>query len=232
MDTLTRALASRYGTLDVSTPVPSGYSQIISPYIGGFQLAADFQSDRADAALALMRTEWGWMIDHDPGGTDWEKIELNGVPSPLDSTAHAWSTGATSALSEYVLGVSPATAGYATWTVMPHPGDLAWTQGSVPTPHGNLNVSWEQGSGGSSFRLTLDAPPGTNGNVWIPLGGATHVITRDGKVLWNGNAPKHDATAHTEGDYVVFERQTGSHTYTSAAESQPGSRPARMDAPK
>jgi hypothetical protein len=213
MDLLTRALASPYGTMDVNRPVPAGYSQIVSPYIGGFQLAADFQSDRTDAALALMRTEWAWMVDHDPGATDWEKIELNGVPSAVDSTAHAWGTGATSALSEYVLGVSPSAPGYATWTVMPHPGNIAWSAGNVPTPHGELGVGWRQGTKGSSFRLTLSAPHGTTGSVWIPLAATARAITRDGKVLWNGRAPEHGTSARREDDYVVFRRQAGSHTY-------------------
>jgi alpha-L-rhamnosidase len=213
MGLLERALASHYGTLDVSSPVPSGYSQIVSPFIGGFQLAADFQSNRTAAALALMRTEWGWMVEHDPGGTDWEKIELGGVPSALDSTAHAWGTGATSALSQYVLGVTPATAGYATWTVVPHPGDVHWTEGSVPTPHGLIDVSWRQGTAGSSFRLTLSAPHGTSGSVWVPIAGSPRMITRDGRVVWRHGVAVRGARAHTEGGYVVFERQAGSHTY-------------------
>jgi alpha-L-rhamnosidase len=213
LDVLTHALTSRYGTLDVSSPVPSGYSQVVSPFISGFQLAADFRSNRTDSALALMRTEWGWMVGHDPGGTDWEKIELNGVPSALDSTAHAWGTGATSALSEYVLGVTPATAGYATWTVMPHPGHLAWSEGRVPTPHGPIDVRWRQGTAGASFRLTVDAPHGTNGSVWVPLGGSSAVITRDGRVVRHPAAGAHRANVHWDADYVVFERQAGSHTY-------------------
>jgi hypothetical protein len=227
---LTRTLASRYGTLDVNSPVPSGYSQIVSPFIGGFQLAADFQSNRTDAALALMRTEWGWMVGHDPGGTDWEKIELTGVPSALDSTAHAWGTGATSALSQYVLGVAPASAGYGTWTVMPHPGDLAWSEGSVPTPHGAIDVSWRQGTAGSSFRLSVNAPQGTNGSVWVPLAPSSRSITRDGRVVWRRGARAVGANAHRAGDYVVFEHQAGSHTYTwqRRAISRPGRvRPAR-----
>jgi hypothetical protein len=213
MNVLTHALASPFGTLDVSSPVPSGYSRLVSPYIGGFQLAAEFESNRTDAALALMRTEWGWMVNHDPGGTAWEKIQPNGVPSALDSTAHAWGTGATSALSRYVLGVAPTTAGYATWTVMPHPGDLAWTEGSVPTPHGNLAVRWNHGTGGSSFDLALDAPAGTDGSVWIPLLGSSRVVKRDGAIVWTGTAAANGASAYRAGDYVVFHHQSGSHTY-------------------
>jgi hypothetical protein len=217
LDVLGRSLASRYGTLDVSSPVPSGYSQIVSPFIGGFQLAADFQSNRTHAALALIRTEWGWMVGHDPGGTDWEKIEPGGAPSALDSTAHAWGTGATSALSQYVLGVAPATAGYRTWTVMPHPGDIAWAEGSVPTPHGPIGVSWRRGTGGSSFRVALTAPHGTTGSVWVPLGASSRVITRDGRIVWRPGVGAHSASAHREGDYVVLEHQSGSHAYAWSA---------------
>jgi hypothetical protein len=58
----------------------------------------------------------------DPVGTDWERMQPDGtVNGGGTSWAHGWSTGATSALSQYVLGVSPAGAGYKTWLVQPHP---------------------------------------------------------------------------------------------------------------
>ena len=78
-------------------------------------------------------------------GTMWENVSSSDGTPGLGagaSLSHGWSTAPTSALSAYVLGVQPATAGYATWTVQPHPGDLAWSQGRVPTPHGDLNVKW------------------------------------------------------------------------------------------
>ncbi len=93
------------GALNVGSPVPSNYSQMISPFMGSFNVFADFAAGDEAAALSLIRTEWGWMVSLDPGGVDWERIELDGTINAMDSAAHAWSTGPTAALSEYVLGV-------------------------------------------------------------------------------------------------------------------------------
>jgi len=166
---LQSSLRSPYGSMSVSSPVPSGYKQTISPYIGGFNVLADFAIGDESAALALIRQEWGYMISHDPGGTEWENIPLDGTIAGYPvagSSAHAWSTGPTPALSEYVLGVTPATPGFATWAVAPQPGGLTWAQGAVPTPHGSIAVRWRSGRG--TFVLTVVAPRGTSGSVAVP----------------------------------------------------------------
>jgi hypothetical protein len=223
MRTVARELASRYGTLDVPSPAPSQYSQIISPYIGSFQLAADFEVGRPALALALMRTEWGHMVRGDPGGTTWEKIHPDGSLLGSDSAAHAWGTGPTWALSRYVLGAAPAAAGFARWSVAPQPGDLAWAQGSVPTPHGALAVRWRRGARGRSFTLAVRAPSGTSGDVAVPLLGSKRTITRDGAVAWRHGKASRGISARRVGNAIVFSNQRGSHAF---AWSAPGRGPA------
>ena len=175
LQTVASRLATPYGVRATQLPAPSGYIATISPYMGGFELLADFQAGLTTDALAQMRTEWGWMVDHDPGGVDWEKIEPNGTLTPLDSAAHGWSTGATGALTQYVLGVVPSSAGFATFNVTPHPGNLAWAQGSVPTPHGAIAVSWRHR--GSTFALSVRFPSGTHPHVIPPPGAAMRCRT-------------------------------------------------------
>jgi hypothetical protein len=213
-------MASRYGTLSVPSPPPPQYSQIISPYIGSFQLAADFEVGRPDLALALMRTEWGHMVRGDPGGTTWEKIHPDGSLLGGDSAAHAWGTGPTWALSRYLLGAAPTAPGFARWQVAPQPGGLAWAEGSVPTPHGALDVHWRRQSRGRSFTLAVNAPGGTSGDVAVPLLGASRTITRDGVVAWRrGKASRRGVSAHRAGASIVFVNQHGSHTFKWSARS-------------
>lgn len=213
MQTVADALASPYGTLNVPSPAPSQSSQIISPYIGSFQLAADFQVGRPDLALALMRTEWGHMVQSDPGGTTWERIHPDGTLLGADSAAHAWATGPTWSLSRYVLGAAPTAPGFVRWRVAPQPGDVAWAEGSVPTPHGGLEVRWRRGARGRSFTLAVNAPAGTSGEVVIPLFGARRTITRDGVVVWHRGASRRGIPAHQEGDAIVFTNQHGAHVF-------------------
>ena len=56
------------------------------------------------------------------------------------SLCHGWSAGVVPFLSEYVLGVRFAAAGCRKVEIRPDLGDLAWAEGSVPTPQGVLNV--------------------------------------------------------------------------------------------
>ncbi|HEX4255051.1 MAG TPA: alpha-L-rhamnosidase C-terminal domain-containing protein, partial [Streptosporangiaceae bacterium] len=88
----------------------------------------------------------------------------------------------------YVLGIQPSSPGYAAWTVAPHPGDLSWAEGQVPTPHGTLAVKW--GQRGGVFTLAVTAPAGTSGTVVIPSAAAKHaVVTVNGRVTWrNGSS--------------------------------------------
>ncbi len=215
---IARALASPYGALNVAYPPPPPYSTIISPYMGGLQLAADFQAGLPGLALALMRTEWGHMVNGDPGGTTWERIHPDGTLGGADSAAHGWATAPTWVLSRYVLGVSPASPGFARWSVAPQAGDLAWAEGAVPTPHGRLGVRWKRGAGGCSFALAVDAPRGTEGEVAVPLLGAERTITRDGAVVWARGAARPGVRARREGSAVALEDQRGSHFFAWSAQ--------------
>jgi hypothetical protein len=103
------------------------------------------------------------MVKRGPG-TMWETIGPYGGP-PSDqhpSYDSGWSSGGAPALTEYVLGVEPTSPGFATFTVRPHPNDLKWAQGDVPTPHGPIHVKWRSVRGAVLVRVS--APAGTQ---WV-----------------------------------------------------------------
>ena len=173
--TMATSLDTPHGDLDVSSPAPSGYHQLIGPFMGSYELWARFANGDTTGALGLLDREWGQMTTVDPGGVLWEVMGtdgtlhtpgINGQGNGSTSLAHGWSTGPTSALSHYVLGIAPASPGYATWQVAPQPGNLAWAQGQAPTPHGPITVKWGQRAG--TFDLSVTAPRGTSGTITIP----------------------------------------------------------------
>jgi alpha-L-rhamnosidase len=210
---LAKGLTASYGMFNVPTSASSDYRQIVSPYIGSYTLWADYQSGRPDLGLSLMRTEWGWMVNHDPGGTIWEKLETGGTMSSADSAAHGWGTGATSALSQYVVGIQPVSPGFRSWRVEPRPYGLTWAQGQSPTPYGAIASRWELGSRSTSFKLTEAAPDETSGTVAVPLLGRPRTIAEDGHVVWNGSGPVAGTRASTDGTDVFFPGVNGSHTW-------------------
>ncbi|WP_194908692.1 alpha-L-rhamnosidase C-terminal domain-containing protein [Catenulispora rubra] len=76
---------------------------------------------------------------------DWGKL-LDAGPTALRETweggsaCHGWSATPSRDLLVYVLGITPAEPGYARVRVAPRLGDLDWARGSVPTPHGPVEV--------------------------------------------------------------------------------------------
>jgi hypothetical protein len=73
---LASGLASPWGMLAFASTAPPDYTfTVISPYVGSFTVWADYQAGRPDLRLGLMQTEWGWMVNHDPQSTDWERIQ-------------------------------------------------------------------------------------------------------------------------------------------------------------
>jgi hypothetical protein len=160
-----------YGDSIIDLPVwdgfPFGYesNQRVYPFMGYFELLARFREGLDESALNLIHREWGYMLDNGPRSTMWESIGPFGGPPPGGSWDHGWSSGAAPALTNYVLGIQPVSPGFATFTVVPHPGGLAWARGVVPTPRGPIRVSWRIANGRPA--VTVSAPPGTR---WIGPG--------------------------------------------------------------
>jgi alpha-L-rhamnosidase len=178
---MTAALSTPAGDLSVSSPVPADSTQIISPFIGSSDVDARFLAGDTAGALQLLENEWGPMTSGPDGGTLWEKETTAGtLGSSSTSLAHGWSTGPTSALTAYVLGVTPTSPGYASWRVDPQPGSLAWAEGAVPTPQGDITVKWASGAGG--FRISITAPGRTRGTVVLPQGVSRYSVTVNGQL--------------------------------------------------
>ncbi|MEV6636485.1 alpha-L-rhamnosidase C-terminal domain-containing protein [Actinoplanes sp. NPDC051470] len=204
-------------------PFSSGYQDTISPFISGFELNARFRAGDTTNALRLLTNTWSPMIA--PGdlytGTFWENESINGTQaSNQTSMAHGWSAMPTSALSKYVLGIQPVEPGYRTWLVRPQPGDLAWTKGQAPTPHGPLAVAWSHNSASGQFTMRVQAPSGTSGTVAVPTFGRSIDIKVNGRSVWRrgratgANAGVRSASLH--GDYVELAVGAGQQNVSSA----------------
>ncbi|WP_084628567.1 alpha-L-rhamnosidase C-terminal domain-containing protein [Amycolatopsis nigrescens] len=216
------ALATPYGTKTSEHPADTNpqdtihMTQFISPYLLANEALGRFRYGDGTGALRLIRTAWGHMLRTGPG-TPWEQIQLDGTAGGAGTSggstglAHAWST-AVPALSAHVLGAEPIADGYRTWRVAPHPVDLRFAQGDVPTPHGTLSVRWQRGEHDTSFRLTAVAPHGTTGTIALPLLGRDRDIALNGHIVWRAGQPAGRFAATREGDHVVFTGLSGATT--------------------
>lgn len=161
-----------------------GLPVVISPFISGFEVEARLGAGKVTSGLNEIRAVWGNML---PGsdtysGGDWETLGTDGKVEGTGRTlAHAWSSGATWALSRYILGVAPVRPGYKTWSMSPEFGDLTWAKGTVPTPHGLIHASWVKRDGHTTITVTV--PRGTTAIVHLRgttrrVGAGTHSLTR------------------------------------------------------
>jgi hypothetical protein len=204
---------TKYGadTIDQSGNVVGQY---ISPFISYYELLAyASQNDQAgtDAAMDLLLRTWPHMLSGDTTGTFWENVSLAGAPQlgSYTSLSHGWSAGVTPFLTNVLLGVSPDSDGFGTFTVLPHPANgVDWAEGSVPTPHGSVTAGWKQS--GNSLALTVAAPTGTTYTAGVPYAsGGT--VTLNGTVIWSGGKAATSGVTDT-GGYIQVSGLTGSST--------------------
>ena len=140
------------------------------------------QSREAPAALALIRKQYGRLLDL--GATTWWEVF---TPNQWrwQSLSHAWSGAPTWFLSTYVLGAQVLDP--TTWRVAPQPAGLSYAQGGVPVVMGTLQVSWQCPHCGD-FRLMIQAPEHTQGEVVLPVSHNDVSVILDGAIVWSGGA--------------------------------------------
>ncbi|THV80989.1 Six-hairpin glycosidase [Aureobasidium pullulans] len=191
----------------------------ISPFISSFEVQAHLTIGQTDRALDLIRRTWGWYL-HNPNGTGSTVIEgylTNGsfgyrnsrgysYDDSYVSHAHGWSAGPTSALTNYIVGLSVTGRLGSTWTLNPQFGDLEHAQAGFVTSLGKFSAGWNITNGGRSYSLWWNVPAGTIGNVTLPTlpSGKTGKVSIDGKSFKNKSVSKRNG--------LTFEIGGGNHS--------------------
>jgi hypothetical protein len=166
----------------------------ISPFISSFEIQAHLTVGETARALDLIRRSWGWYADHrnGTGSTVIEGYRVNGTfgyrsergygydPSYV-SHAHGWSSGPTSALTEFVVGLSVTEPAGRTWSLRPQFGDLKNAEAGFTTWIGKFQAKWAKTASG--YTLSFSMPTSTSGVVGLPSLGGADVIVVNGKAL-------------------------------------------------
>ncbi|PVH75255.1 glycoside hydrolase family 78 protein [Cadophora sp. DSE1049] len=174
LTTMSKELFLPTGALPFSNAsLARGFKQRMSPYSSGYHLRAAFAAHDEESAKHLLYTLWAPMANTSNAnytGCFWEALTANGEPGLGASTSlcHAWSSAPTGELSRNVLGIQAVMPGFSQWRVAPQTLGLTWANGTHPTPHGDLAVSWAMSAEGK-FGMNVSSPSGTNGTVSIPL---------------------------------------------------------------
>ena len=156
-----------------------------SPYMEKYVLEAFFRMADPQGGLDRMRARYGPMI-RSTTNTLWELWTQSG-----GTENHAWTGGPLTLLSQYVAGVAPTSAGYATFQVLPLLGDLTSASATVPSIKGTIKVDISRAMGACTLKVT--APAGTVATVGIPLttfaGGPSSLhVTANGTSVFDAGA--------------------------------------------
>ncbi|KAG7443761.1 Six-hairpin glycosidase [Guyanagaster necrorhizus] len=185
-------------------PVVPELPDTISPFISGFELQAHFEAGQDDRALDLLRREWGYILytNLSVQSTLLEGFTANGslwyrsyrgynYDAAYTSHAHGWSSGPTSALTFYILGLTITSPRGATWSLSPHiNGGLPGAEGGFGTSLGWFGVKWALQD--NQFFMEISTPEGTSGQVKLPRNGSVVVdeeavdVDADGEIALTG----------------------------------------------
>jgi hypothetical protein len=165
-----------------------------SVYAAQYLLEGLFENGEDAAALALMTApgdrSWRHMVDS--GATiTWEAWDQKYKPN--QDWNHAWGAAPANLLPRFVLGAQPLAPGWSRALIQPHPGTLTWVQGRMPTPRGELALSWKRDR---NFTLTLTLPAGVTAKVELPA------LEGSSGVRVNGASVK----AHRDGQWWTLEK--------------------------
>ena len=156
----------------------------VSTFYGFYVLQALAKAGEMDAALDIVRTYWGAMLDRG-ATTFWEDFNLEWLEgsSRIDelvpagkkdlhgdfgaycyegfrhSFCHGWASGPTAWLSQSVLGIQALEPGFTKVRITPQLGSLKWAEGTYPTPRGIIRVRHERQADGS-IKSDVKAPDG------------------------------------------------------------------------
>jgi hypothetical protein len=123
---------------------------------------------REQWALDYIRKHWGDQMKLPSFNGGWQEgWNVEEWTGDIGSTSHAWCSGPTALLPQKVLGAEPLSPGWTQFRIAPHPGDLTWARGVVPSPAGNIGISWTRSD--NEFELTAEVPPGTRAIIQLPV---------------------------------------------------------------
>jgi alpha-L-rhamnosidase len=138
-------------------------------YASWFKHYGLLRAGAVDLALESARSWWGAMLANG-ATTAWDVCDpaRPGIDRPTThalSHCHLWSAGLAHLLPAEVVGIQPASPGYATVRLTPQLGSLPWAAALVPTPHGDVRAEWRQDGG--RLRGEIELPAGVTGTVQI-----------------------------------------------------------------
>ncbi len=156
---------------DIVLSPPDDFVTAGSPFYVFFALEAMAKAGRYQKLLETIREYWKPQID--AGATTFWEAYWPERNRQTRSHCHAWSAAPTYFLPREILGIKPRRPGYNSVLIAPHPCDLDWAHGRVPTPHGTVECQWKLQQ--NTFQLDIRLPQSIHGRIHLPHEGVLDV---------------------------------------------------------
>ncbi len=156
----------------------------MTTYDATLLLMALARYDIADGVRNMLDGFFGSVIRANNGSLPeyWREHSGTTVSRGDDSSqCHPFGSGPAFVLQQYVLGVSPTNAGWKRIRIEPHALGLWSASGRVPSPLGDILISWERTD--CSWELDIEIPEGMVADIALPrLGVEAQELTIDGNI--------------------------------------------------
>ncbi|HEX5283236.1 MAG TPA: family 78 glycoside hydrolase catalytic domain [Bryocella sp.] len=166
-----------------------------SVYAAQYLLEALFENNQSAAALEEITApgdrSWRHMVDSGTTIT-WEAWDQRYKPN--QDWNHAWGAAPANLLPRFVLGVQVSKPGWTEAEIAPHPGELQFANGTVPTPRGPIKLDWKRSP---RFTLSAELPAGLSAQVRLPAVDGSKGVWKNGQ----------KTRAHREGSWWVLDRK-------------------------
>ena len=141
-------------TLGYIESEPEAFIRAGSPFFLFYVYEVLVAQGRLKEVLEDIKIRWGEMLRYDCK-TCWEVFPGFYEVSRTRSYCHSWSASPTYFIHRYALGVERSADGFDEIRLHPVDVNLGWCEGSIPTPHGRIDVRWSRESGNLRYFLRL-----------------------------------------------------------------------------
>lgn len=154
-----------------------GHTRHASPYMEKYIMEALFLMGEGEMAMQRTRERFTPMVDNPNYSTLFEGWGIGSEGYGGGTTNHAWSGGAITVISQYLMGLYPTQPGWKEFDIRPQFVTFHQASISVPTVAGTVSVAYKQKGGKLVADVTV--PRGTRAHFVLPA-----TATRSGIDTW------------------------------------------------
>ena len=122
---------------------PKDFLDVGSPFLLYYLYGVLAQMGNLERVIRDMEKRWGEMLRYD-STTCWEVFPGFYENARTRSYCHAWSSAPALLMQKYLLGIKRDEEGFKKISICLPDTDIKWCRGSIPTPFGNIESTWDK----------------------------------------------------------------------------------------